>query len=79
MKQYAVIGASTFGKRILEELILLDCEIILIDKDPDVIEYFKNDVTAAYIANVINEEIVTRLIPADIDAVVIDLGDKPFL
>ena len=76
MKQYAVIGASTFGKRILEELILLDCEIILIDKDPDVIEYFKNDVTAAYIANVINEEIVTRLIPADIDAVVIDLGDK---
>ncbi len=76
MKQYAVIGASTFGKRILEELILLDCEIILIDKDPEIIEYFKNDVTAAYIANVINEETVTRLIPADIDAVVIDLGDK---
>ncbi len=76
MKQYAVIGASTFGKRILEELILMDCEIILIDKDPDIIEYFKNDVTAAYIANVINEETVTRLIPADIDAVVIDLGDK---
>jgi len=76
MKQYAVIGASTFGKRVLEELILLECEIILIDKDPDVIEYFKNDVTAAYIADVINEEIVTRLIPADIDAVVIDLGDK---
>jgi len=76
MKQYAVIGVSSFGKRILEELILMDCEIILIDKDPDIIEYFKNDVTAAYIANVINEDIVTRLIPADIDAVVIDLGDK---
>jgi len=76
MKQYAVIGVSSFGKRILEELILMECEIILIDKDPDIIEYFKNDVTAAYIANVINEEIVTRLIPADIDAVVIDLGDK---
>jgi trk system potassium uptake protein TrkA len=76
MKQYAVIGVSSFGKRILEELILLDCEIILIDKDPDIIEYFKNDVTAAYIADVINEEIVTKLIPSDIDAVVIDLGDK---
>jgi len=76
MKQYAVIGVSSFGKRILEELILLDCEIILIDKDPDIVEYYKNEVTAAYIANVINEEIVTRLIPADIDAVVIDLGDK---
>ena len=76
MKQYAVIGASTFGKRILEELILLDCEIILIDKDPDVVDFYKNDITAAYIANVINEETVTKLIPSDIDAVVVDLGDK---
>ena len=76
MKQYALIGVSSFGKRILEELILMDCEIILIDKDPEIIEYFKNSVTAAYIADVINEEIVTRLIPRDIDAVVIDLGDK---
>lgn len=76
MKQYAVIGASSFGQRILEELILLDCEIVLIDKDPEIIEYFKNEVTAAYIANVINKEIVTKLIPADIDAVVVDLGDK---
>lgn len=76
MKQYAVIGVSSFGRRILEELILLDCEIILIDKDPELIDYYKNEVTAAYIANVINEETVTRLIPPDIDAVVIDLGDK---
>ncbi len=76
MKQYAVIGVSSFGRRILEELILLDCEIILIDKDPELIEYYKNEVTAAYIANVINEETVTRLIPPDIDAVVVDLGDK---
>ena len=32
--------------------------------------------TAAYIANVLNEETVTRLVPPDIDAVVVDLGDK---
>jgi len=76
MKQYAVIGAATFGKRILEELILLDCEIILIDKDPEVVDYFKNDVTAAYIANVLNEDTVTKLVPGDIDAAVVDLGDK---
>lgn len=76
MKQYAVIGASTFGKEVLESLILLNCEIILIDKDPEIIEYFKNDVTAAYIANVINREIVVKMIPADIDAVIVDLGDK---
>ncbi len=76
MKQYALIGIGSFAKRILDELILLDCEIILIDKDSMLIEYYKNDVTAAYIADVLNEETVVRLVPADIDAAIVDLGDK---
>ena len=76
MKQYAVIGASSFGKRVLDELILIDCEIILIDKDPDLIDYYKNDVTVSYVANVLNETTLKKLIPQDIDAVVVDLGDK---
>lgn len=76
MKQYAIIGASNFGKQILEELVLLDCEVILIDKDHELIDVYKNDVTAAYIADVINEDVIRKLIPPDIDAVVVDLGDK---
>ena len=74
--QYAIIGAGGFGRRILEELIDLNCEIILMDRDASVVEQFKNDVTAAYIADIINEEIITKLVPADIDAAVVDLGNK---
>ena len=76
MKQFAVIGASTLGKRVLDELIEVGCEIILVDKDPEVIEQYKNDVTVAYVANVISKDTVKRLIPSDIDAAVVDMGSR---
>ncbi len=76
MKQFAIIGISTFGKRVLDELVDVDCEIILIDKRSELIDLYKDSVTSAYIADVINEETINKLIPADIDAVVVDLGDN---
>jgi len=76
MKQFAIIGVSTFGKRVLDELVEVDCEIILIDKRSELIEMYKDSVTSAYIADVINEETINKLIPVDIDAVVVDLGDN---
>ena len=76
MKQFAIIGISTFGKRVLEELVEIDCEVILIDKSSELVELYKDSVTNAYIADVINEETINKLIPDDIDAVVVDLGDN---
>ena len=75
MKQFAIIGLDTFGKRILEELIETGSEILIIDKDRDVIEYYKDKVTSAFIADALNEEIIRKLIPDTIDAAIIDLGD----
>jgi len=74
MKQFALIGVDTFGKRVLEELVPLECEILLIDKNREIVDFYKDDVTEAYIADVINEETMNRLIPDDVDAVIIDLG-----
>ncbi len=76
MKQFAIIGISTFGKRVLDELVEVDCEIILIDKRSELIDLYKDSVASAYIADVINEETINKLIPVDIDAVVVDLGDN---
>jgi trk system potassium uptake protein TrkA len=76
MKQFAIIGLSRFGRRLLEELVDTDSEIIIIDKDREVIDLYKDKVAAAYIADAVNEEIVRKLIPAAIDAVVVDLGDS---
>ena len=76
MKQFAIIGVSTFGKRVLDELVEVDCEILLIDKRSELIDLYKDRVTSAYIADVINEETINKLIPVDIDAVIVDLGDN---
>jgi trk system potassium uptake protein TrkA len=76
MKQFAIIGLSRFGRRLLEELLETDSEIIVIDKDREVIDLYKDKVASAYIADAINEEIIRKLIPATIDAAVVDLGDR---
>jgi trk system potassium uptake protein TrkA len=76
MKQIGIIGLGSFGKRVLEELIMVDCEIILIDKDSELIDFYKDQVTSAYIADVINEETIKKLIPVDLDSVILDLGER---
>ncbi|MCK5156096.1 MAG: TrkA family potassium uptake protein [Spirochaetales bacterium] len=76
MKQYAIIGLSNFGKFMLEELIKIDCEILVIDKKRELIEAIKDKVNSAFIADAINEETIQRLVPKTIDAAIIDLGDN---
>jgi trk system potassium uptake protein TrkA len=75
-KQLAMIGLSSFTKRMLEQLETMDCEILLIDKDPEIIDEYKDRVHRAFIADVLNEATLSKLIPPGIDAVVIDPGDR---
>lgn len=76
MKQFVIIGLSLFGRRLLEEFLATDAEVIIIDKDRDVIELYKDKVASAYIADVLNEEIIRKLVPQNIDAAVLDLGGR---
>lgn len=76
MKQFAIIGLGAFGLRILEELLKITSEIIIIDRDRDIIEKFKDQAKAAYITDAINETALMKIIPTEIDAVIVDLGGK---
>jgi trk system potassium uptake protein TrkA len=76
MKQFVIIGLSRFGRRLLEEFLATDAEMIIIDKDRDIIELYKDKVASAYVADVLNEEIIVKLVPPTIDAAVVDLGDR---
>lgn len=73
-KQFAIIGVDTFGRRMIEELSSLDCEIVIIDKDPQVIEALKDQVDGAYVADVQDRDVIEKIIPRDLDAAVVDLG-----
>lgn len=76
MKQFAIIGLGSFGLRMMEELLSITTELIIIDKDREIIEKYKDQAKAAYIADAINEVALSKIIPADIDAVVVDMGGK---
>jgi trk system potassium uptake protein TrkA len=74
MHQFAIIGLDVFGKRLLEELNGIDCEILIIDKSREVIDFYKDRVTAAFVADAINKETINKLVPNTIDAAIVDLG-----
>jgi len=73
MKQIVVIGLSSFGSRVVDELQLMGVEIIIIDKDRELIEKYKDVVHAAYIVDVSDENVIKKLIPKSVDAVILDL------
>jgi trk system potassium uptake protein TrkA len=76
MKQFAIIGISRFGERIIEELMDSGSEIILIDKDRDTIELYRDKVAAAYVADALNEDLLEKLVPRTIDAAIVDPGER---
>lgn len=76
MKQFAIIGLGSFGLRMLDELLDITDEIIIIDKDREIVEKYKDKAQASYITDAINEQALKKIIPEKIDAVIVDLGGK---
>ncbi len=74
MKQFVFVGLGNFSIKMIEQLAPYDCELMIIDKDTDLIEKYKNYVTSAYIADAINEELMVRLVPEYVDGAIIDVG-----
>lgn len=76
MATVAVVGLGSFGCRITQELIDANADLIIIDKDRELVEKYKNSVLNAYITDAISEETLKKVIPQDVDAVVVDLGTQ---
>ena len=74
MKQFAVIGLGFFGVRVLEELLQYDVDVMVLDRDAEAIETYKDVVGAAYVVDIIREDIIKELVPPDLDAAIVDLG-----
>lgn len=76
MKQFAILGLSYFGKNVLEELLDLDAEVLIIDKDREVIDIYKDFPINAVVMDVMNKENLEKILPRSLDGVIIDMGDK---
>jgi len=76
MRQYAVIGLGTFGTGMLEKLAEARAEVVIVDRDEDAVERFKDLAAAAYIVDVLDEAALRRTLPENLDVAIVDLGDN---
>ena len=76
MISIAIIGLGTFGCRVLEELIPTSADLIILDKDREIVEKYKKSVVNAYITDAINEETLRKIIPVNLSAAIVDLGNQ---
>jgi trk system potassium uptake protein TrkA len=76
MKQFVIIGLGKFNQGLAEELLLLPVELIIVDRDESLIDYWKERVAACFIADVSDVNCLKAIIPENVAGIVIDLGDS---
>ena len=75
-QQFVIIGLGGFGWRMLERLADVSDDIVVIDRDADLIEKAKDLARNALSADALNERVIERAVPPNADAAVVDLGDS---
>ena len=77
MATVVVIGLGSFGCRVVQELIEhKNADLIILDKDREIVEKYKSFALNAFICDALNEETLGRIVPKDADAVVVDLSNS---
>jgi trk system potassium uptake protein TrkA len=74
-KRFALIGLGSFGRRMLDDLLDLDVELIVIDKQSELIEKYKDRVSESYVVDVNDDILLERFINPPLDYAIVDLGD----
>lgn len=73
-KQYVVFGAGRFGRSIAVTLQELGCEVVVVDKDPEVIQDIADDVSYAICADVEDAEVFANLGLRNLDGAIIAIA-----
>lgn len=74
MKQYVVIGLGKFGQAMVEGLVRLGAEVIIIDRDEERVDFWKDRVHGAFISDLSETSALEEVIPAQVSGIIIDLG-----
>ncbi|OQX51739.1 MAG: hypothetical protein B5M53_10440 [Candidatus Cloacimonas sp. 4484_209] len=76
MKQFAVIGLGSFGKKVAVTLSEKGAEVLAIDKDKDKIEDIKDKVVHAVALDSTSAEELKGVGITDVDTVIVALGEQ---
>ena len=74
MRHYAFIGLGPLAMSMLEKISQVTDQIIVIDKDPTLIDRVKDMVKTAYVADVLDEEALEKILPEAVDVAVVDFS-----
>lgn len=74
MRQYAFIGLGTLAMSMLQKVAEVTDQIVVIDKDPALIDRVKDLVKTAFVADVLDDEAFAKVFPEAVDVALIDLS-----
>ena len=75
-KQSVVFGAGRFGKSVAVTLQSRGCEVVVVDKDPEVIEDIADDVSYAICANVEDPDVFKDLGMKNLDGAIVAVTES---
>lgn len=75
MKSYAVIGLGRFGSEVARHLCRLNCQVLAMDIDGDLVGQIANDVTHAVVGDAQDKDVLRALGVQDLDCAVVAIGD----
>lgn len=75
-KNYAVFGAGKFGRSIATTLEELDCDVILVDKNPEIIQDVAAEVSYAICADVEDPEVFQELGMRNLDGAIVAITES---
>ena len=75
MKSYIVIGLGRFGSQAAKRLYEQGCEVLAIDRNPDLVQAVSNMVTQAVVADARDKEVLRVLGAKDFECAIVAIGD----
>ena len=75
-KQYVVFGAGKFGRSIAMTLQSLGCEVIVVDRNPEIIQELADDVSYAICADVEDPDVFENLGLRNLDGAIIAIAEN---
>lgn len=75
MKSYIVIGLGRFGSQAAKRLYEQGCEVLAIDRNPDLVQAVSNLVTQAVVADARDKEVLRVLGAKDFECAIVAIGD----
>ena len=76
MKSFVVVGLGRFGSEAARELCRQGCEVLVLERNADLVQQISEEVTHAVVADARDKEVLRALGVKDFDCAIVAIGDN---